>query len=646
MFTAKRQWIFSLFIIVFLLTSLAITDASQAALLKPGANTPFQAASSGGPGRELQVYTPQTADKIENGLLTAIEENGNADFIVRFTNQADLSAANSMDWDARGEFVYNILRDTAYRSQANAKVILDAQGLAYQTFIAGNELYVWGGNQQTTNGLTVVNELAALPEVSYIRATRTYYIDPIVEIKPFDNINWAGDLLVNHLMTTVGSSTEAIIDWGITDTKADQFWTAFGVQGDGIVVANIDTGVDYTHVALDQSYKCLADPSSPACWLDPGTADCTGVAGGPCDTIYKGIYHGTHTMGTMVGDDDPSLANQVGMAPNAQWIACLGLPNGSGTDADINACADWILAPGGDPANRPDVVNNSWGSNGGDNWFEAKVQAWVAAGIFPAFSAGNSGSQCSTLDSPGDYQESFGSAAHDSSRTIASFSSRGASTFGHSPYTKPNLSAPGVSVMSTKPGDRWELMSGTSMASPHSAGAVALLWSCNPALVGQVDATFQVLQNNTDTAPAGNCGAPPDGQGNYTFGYGYLNALKAGLAGCAPTAVDLVDFRATSISQAIQLDWQTAQEINLLGFNLFRAEALDGPRVQITPEIIPAINPGQLRGNDYNYADTTAEVGKTYYYWVEWVGKRGSELYGPVTASLAHYLVWLPFGLK
>jgi subtilisin family serine protease len=159
--------------------------------------------------------------------------------------------------------------------------------------------------------------------------------------------------------------------------------------------------------------------------------------------------------------------------------------------------------------------------------------AWVAAGVFPAFSAGNSGSGCSTLGSPGDYQESFGSAAHDSSRNIASFSSRGPSAFGHDPYTKPNISAPGVSICSSVPTNSWSCgYSGTSMASPHTAGAVALLWSCNPSLVGQIDATFQVLQNAANTAPAGNCGAPPDGQGNYTFGYGYLDVLAAGTTAC------------------------------------------------------------------------------------------------------------------
>ncbi len=454
------------------------------------------------------------ASKIEGLLLERFAADGNADFIVRFTEQADLSAATSMDWNARGEYVYNTLLETANRSQANAIAILNQNGFKNETKIGGNDLYVWAGN------LDVANELSKLPEVYFIRATRTYYIDPVVVTKPFETISWAGDLLSNKVLTTVGS-TDATTAWGILDTKADQFWTAFGVQGAGIKVANIDTGVQWNHPALDQSYACAGDPGNADCWADPSN-----ICGGtPCDNNG----HGTHTMGSMVADDDPSLTWIAGMAPDSSWIACKGCETNSCSDYALTTCATWILAPGGDPANRPNVVNNSWGGGGGDTWYQTYVENWAAAGTFPAFSAGNAGSGCNTLGSPGDYQVSFGSAAHDVGRNIASFSSRGPSAFGHEPYTKPNISAPGVSVCSTVPTNGWSCgYSGTSMASPHTAGAVALLWSCNPNLIGNIDLTFQTLQNTANTPPAGNCGAPPDGQGNYTFGYGYLDVLLLG----------------------------------------------------------------------------------------------------------------------
>ncbi len=458
--------------------------------------------------------------KVEGALQNELATGGSADFIIHFNEQADLLPANSMDWAARGEFVYNALRTTADRSQANARAILDAAGLKYQPFIIGNGLYVWGGTY--TNAIT----LAELPEISSIRATKVYSIDPYTAQPIYAGITWAGELLSRNALTTVGAASQAITDWGITDSKADQFWSTFGVKGDGIVVANIDTGVQWNHPALIQSFKCGSNPSDPACWAEPVPLGGISVCGGSaCDNNG----HGTHTMGSMVAKDDPTLPYIAGMAPNAKWIACKGCESTSCSDFALNSCADWILAPGGNPANRPDVVNNSWGGSVEDAWYQSKVQAWVAAGIFPAFSAGNSGSGCSTLGSPGDYPESFGSAAHDSSRNIAYFSSRGPSVvFGDTPYTKPNISAPGVSIWSTIPTNSWTLMSGTSMASPHSAGAVALLWSCNPQLIGNIDATFIALQNSADPAPAGTCGAPADNEGNYTFGYGYLDVLKAG----------------------------------------------------------------------------------------------------------------------
>ena len=257
-------------------------------------------------------------------MLDRFSADGSADFIVRFTEQADLSAAYAMDWNSRGEFVYNSLLETATRSQANSKSILDVQGLTYQTYIAGNDLYVAGGT------LELANQLASLPEVYFIRATRTYYIDPVTVVKPLENITWAGDYLMNNTLTTVGNSINATTDWGIIDSKADQFWTAFTVQGDGIKVANIDTGVQWNHPALVNQFACPGDPGNVDCWEDPSNVCAGGLA---CDNNG----HGTHTMGTMVADDDPGLTYIAGMAPNATWIACKGCESSSCSDTALNA---------------------------------------------------------------------------------------------------------------------------------------------------------------------------------------------------------------------------------------------------------------------------------------------------------------------
>src|SRR4030042_54591 len=169
----------------------------------------------------MVVLAQQGIDKLDSSLVNQLTEQGRADYIVRFSAQADLSNAYSMDWDARGEFVYNILAQTAKDSQAKAKTILNGNGSKYQTFIAGNELYIWEGD------FTLANELATLPEVYFIRPTKTYHIDPVVVDAPFKDITWAGELLAQHLLTIGGNETAANTNWGIVDTHANQFWTTF-----------------------------------------------------------------------------------------------------------------------------------------------------------------------------------------------------------------------------------------------------------------------------------------------------------------------------------------------------------------------------------------------------------------------------------
>ncbi len=448
----------------------------------------------------------QHLEKVEERVLEVISSDGTSDFVIEIAEKADLSQAYTIsDWNERGWFVYNSLREVAARTQKPVIEILEKQGVKYQSFFAGNEIAVFGSS------LGVLSVITALDSVTHVRYPRTATVDPgFLSIQP----------------STVPQVSINALDWGITDTNADDFWSTFGLQGDGLIVANIDTGVQWDHPALDQSFKCGTNPSDPACWADPSNI-CGGSA---CDNNG----HGTHTMGTMVGDDDPSLTYQVGMAPNAQWIACKGCESSSCSDFALNSCADWIIAPGGSPANRPHIVNNSWGGGGGEAWYLAKVQAWRAAGIFPAFSAGNAGPTCGSIGSPGDYQASFATANHMSNRVIANGSSRGPSVYGDDPYTKPNISAPGTNICSSVPGSGWSCgYSGTSMAAPHVAGAVALLWSCNPSLIGNMQTTFELLQDTADTPPAGDCGAPADGEGNFTYGYGYLNVYQAGLMTCS-----------------------------------------------------------------------------------------------------------------
>ena len=469
-----------------------------------------------------QVSGPRA--QVDTQVLEALQSGETADYVIVMAEQADLSAAYGIsDWEERGWYVYNTLKETAARTQKSTLAQLKRQGIRNQSFFAGNEIYVHGGTQQS------LNAVIDLAEVGSVRAPLTVQLEPA-------GARFSRPLGPAQPQAALQTELNGSPTWGLTDAGAPAFWSEYESKGETIIVANIDSGVQYDHPALANSYRCInGNLLDPKCWYD-ATGDPPEV--GPHDDLG----HGTHTMGTMVGSDDQTLPYSVGMAPGATWIACRAFISDETSETILNTCADWILAPGGDPANRPHVVNNSWSDEVHDSWFQDEVITWRAAGIFPVFSAGNKGG-CYTIFSPGDYVESFTVGAHDSSREIAYFSSMGPNYIGIDPYTKPNLSAPGVNVISSYPPNlppyyrSWESMQGTSMAAPHAAGAVALLWSCNDYLIGNIGLTFALLQGGAASSPDGGCGTSPTG-GNYTYGYGYLDVYKAGQMGCkmAPVA--------------------------------------------------------------------------------------------------------------
>ncbi|HHN93880.1 MAG TPA: DUF11 domain-containing protein, partial [Anaerolineae bacterium] len=214
---------------------------------------------------------------------------------------------------------------------------------------------------------------------------------------------------------------------------------------------------------------------------------------------------------------------------------------GVGSPATYLECFEFFLAPypvGGDPSQgdpdlAPDVTNNSWACppSEGCSWntLQAAVEAQRAAGIMTVVSAGNYGSAgCSTVeDPPAIYDAAYSVGATDSSDTVAGFSSRGPVTVDGSHRLKPDISAPGVSVRSSIPGGGYQNMSGTSMAGPHVAGAVALLWSAAPYLRSDITATEQVLNAGAFPRYSTQCGDPPDTVPNNVYGWGRLDILAA-----------------------------------------------------------------------------------------------------------------------
>jgi uncharacterized repeat protein (TIGR01451 family) len=311
------------------------------------------------------------------------------------------------------------------------------------------------------NGLAVVAdretllELAQRPEVEIIRLDRKRHLP---------GREWR---------TADPREASPVVEWNIERIGVDSVWEALGMQGEGMVVANMDTGVDWTHPALRSRYRGY-DPKG----FDQhrGNWYCATDEG----YLYPGDGqgHGSHTMGLMVGQEEQA---RVGVAPGAQWIAVKAFDNQGYTyDSWIHSGFQWLLAPEGDESLAPHVVSNSWGSDAGsDTTFEPDVRALRAAGILPIFSAGNDGPERGTIGSPASFRSGLAVGATDAEDQIAAFSSRGPSPWGE---VKPELVAPGVDIRSSVPGGAYDLYYGTSTAAPQVAGVAALLLQARPSL--------------------------------------------------------------------------------------------------------------------------------------------------------------------
>jgi subtilisin family serine protease len=205
-------------------------------------------------------------------------------------------------------------------------------------------------------------------------------------------------------------------------------------------------------------------------------------------------------------------------------------------------CMQFMLAPfpqggdpftDGDPTKAAHVLNNSWGCppiEGCDpNTLKAAADNLRAAGIFVVVSTGNDGPKCETVAAPLSlYSSVFSVGAVDQFGDMADFSSRGPVTADGSGRMKPDIVAPGVGIISSLPKGTYGPNSGTSMAGPHLVGVVALLWSANPDLIGDIDKTEQILIE-TATPYSGDTsqGCFDGGTPNAAYGYGLVNAYEA-----------------------------------------------------------------------------------------------------------------------
>jgi subtilisin family serine protease len=241
-------------------------------------------------------------------------------------------------------------------------------------------------------------------------------------------------------------------------------------------------------------------------------------------------------MGTILGKDG------IGIAPDAQWIGCVNLDRNLGDPALYLDCMQFMLAPfpqtgdplkDGDPTKAVHVMNNSWGCppiEGCDaNALKAAADNLRYAGIFVVASTGNDGPNCSTVADPLElYDSVFSVGAIDQSGDLAFFSSRGPVTVDGSDRVKPDIVAPGVNIVSSTPEGTYASFEGTSMAGPHVVGAVALIWSAVPDLIGNIDATEQLIIDtaqpyNGSTATGCFTGDRPSN----AYGYGVVDVYAA-----------------------------------------------------------------------------------------------------------------------
>jgi serine protease AprX len=459
-------------------------------------------------------------DKVAPEVLAETSE-GRVPVVVFLADQADLSAAPGMkDQDARGWYVYTTLRQHAERTQAGLRAFLDAEGASYQSYWAANMVIVNADRR-------LVGLLAARSDVAKVDSNRP--------------LRWIEEPSAPALRARPLSPR--VVEWGVMNVNAPSVW-ATGFTGQGIVIADLDTGIRWTHAALKDHYRGWNGTTADHAynWHDAIHA----AVGNPCgvDSPFPcdDNGHGTHTTGTTSGDD--GLGNQIGVAPGAKWIGCRNMDQTTGTPATYTECFQFIIAPtdlnglNPNPSLRPHVVNNSWSclvSEGCTTRAELEtiVNNTQAAGIFVVGVAGNSGPGCSTVtDPPSIYSATFTTGAIDITNTLASFSSRGPSTYYTPNVLKREISAPGVAVRSATfvSDNAYTTQSGTSMAGPHVAGVVALLWSARPQLLRDIAATKTILENTANPAvtvnPAQTCGSTSSTTiPNNSFGYGRVDAL-------------------------------------------------------------------------------------------------------------------------
>jgi len=453
-------------------------------------------------------------NKISSSLLNKINHTTQTELIIQLNDSESgvqpIAPKYSNNRIQKLQHKVTELKAQAKTSQQAVINYLNQHNIKYQSFWVSNAIWVEANKEQ-------VIDLLNMNQVKYVYHNEPYHLK----------------LPRNNQSTTKATNG---IEWHIDKIKAPAVWS-LGIKGQNVVIAGQDTGYQWNHPALINQYRgwngLTADHNYN--WHDSIISPQLDCGSAPCDDNS----HGTHTMGTMVGDD--GAGNQIGVAPEAQWVGCRNMDLGYGTPATYMDCFQWFLEPTDLNGENPDInkaphiINNSWGCPGFEGCTDPNilldtVKNVDAAGILVVVSAGNSGANCNTISTPAAiYKQSLTVGSTTSSDLISDFSSRGSVNVDGSNRTKPDISAPGSSIRSASNNGSYAIKSGTSMAGPNVAGLAALVLSANPQLEGKTKMLKHVITHSSEPkTTAQSCGGI-DGTEipNNTFGYGRVDALAA-----------------------------------------------------------------------------------------------------------------------
>lgn len=441
------------------------------------------------------------ADDTDNIINLELSANGIKDVIVYLKEDIHLSgeiAKEQADDDNSDANYIEGLKEAAENSQSRVIDILEenlenGKVIEYTPFFITNAIHV-------VANLDVLKEIKALPEVSGI-----YYNDNIeMELSTISSL----------------STPNEVKKWNHDELNLGRVREELGLDGNGVTIGFIDSGVDWTHPAIKTKWRGYdvetGETEAKYSWLD-----LVGDSELPTDEYS----HGTAIVSIAVAGvgENPNL---LGVAPGAKWIAARAFVEKNTTNVNIIKAAEWMLAPGGDPSKAPDIINNSWGGESSANpWFRDIIVAWKSVGILPVFAAGNSidvEAKPGSIENPANLLNTLSVGAVDVDLKLAKFSKRGPSAFDNTgSIIKPELVAPGNNVRAAIVNGGYAKMYGTSIATPHISGLAALMKQQNP------NATPSILEKAMINSAKPLVDEEYPESPNMGYGYGLPDAYQA-----------------------------------------------------------------------------------------------------------------------